>query len=702
MRTSAVIFGVWAWVCLVPLAAAGEGPGGTPGSSDTADNADTGKEPSEGDTPGDGGESVFAVEPITVRGARESRDLSRDRAASGSVLLPEDFDDAGDTLPDVLDRQAGVRVTKLGGPASFATLSIRGSTSDQVLVVLDGMALNSAAGGPVDLSRLPLGNIGRIELYRGASPLPFGVSAIGGTLSLTTRTAHERQLVLSGGGGSFGSREARVFYAEPQDAWDLTLGLDYGGWDGAFSYVNDNGTRFDDADDQWVTRRNDHFNQVNLLGKARLHAGRQWTFTLMEWFFWRDQGVPGPGPFETEKSQYEVMDSLSVFCAKGEDLAGMAELTVQAGFRYARSAFDDPLDEIGLTGDDARDATYAPALSSSLTLTPFSWWDVTAQAAYRYERFEPSAQSTSVAQSDRHTVSAGLETGFRIEAADLLLLPSGRMEWAGSHLVHKEAATGGALRTAEADQTEWSWRFALVNTSIPDTKLTVSGGRAVRFPSLFELFGNSGRVMGNPALASESAYNVDGGVIFDAGMLPSPYRLRLEAYGFFSDVTNLIQFVQTAQNTARAENIDHARLGGVELGVRSDLLGHLRLNGNYTFLSAVNIGGMKARHGNDLPLRPASKWYARAEGYAEEIPTLKELAVFVDAEWVAGNFLDNANLVSVSDRFYLNAGVSIELKHSLASLSLTADNLTNERTADLTGYPLPGRSVHFLFTLKVL
>jgi outer membrane receptor protein involved in Fe transport len=160
--------------------------------------------------------------------------------------------------------------------------------------------------------------------------------------------------------------------------------------------------------------------------------------------------------------------------------------------------------------------------------------------------------------------------------------------------------------------------------------------------------------------------------------------------------------VQTAQNIARAENIDSARLWGIEAGLRSDLFGHVRLHGNYTFLDATNQGSISARRGKYLPLRPASKWYARAEGYITQIPYIKELSVFVDTEWIAGNYLDNANLVSVSDRFYLNTGLTILLKRSIARLSITASNLTDERTADLAGYPLLGRSVHVLLTIKVL
>jgi iron complex outermembrane receptor protein len=647
-------------------------------------------------------DDYVTIEPVSVRAARESRDLKNDRGASGTVLLSEDFDDAGIALPDVLDQQAGVRVTRMGGPGSFSTLSIRGSTSDQILIVLDGVPLNSGSGGPVDLSRIPLGNIERIEIYRGVSPILFGSSAIGGVVSISTRSARERQLSASLGGGSYGAREARLFFAEPQQGWEFGFGLDYSGCDGSFAYTNDNGTRFNTSDDRKVTRRNNGYDQINLLGKLRLHVSDDWSLTLTEWLFWRTQGVPGLGQYETEKSSYESLENLSVLSAEGRNLGGVADWVIQASFRYTQSRFDDPFDEIGLTGTDSADRSYAPYLASSTTIRPVDWWDISAQIGYRYERFNSSQQEISLPASQRHSLSAGIETGFLVDAIDLLILPSGRVEWADSSLLESAGASTSELRLNDSTQSQWSFRGALVNQSIPDTKLMVSGGRAVRMPSLFELFGNTGRVVGNTELQPETAYSVDAGLIYDSNVLPDPYRLRVELSGFYSTVNDLIQYVQTAQNVAKAENIDQARLWGIEAGLRADLFGHLRVNGNYSFLDATNTGDIAAREGKYLPFRPASKWYVRAEGYMKEIPNLDELAIFLDAEWIAGNFLDNANLVAVHDRFYLNSGFSLELSHSAARLSFSANNLTDERTADLAGYPLPGRSYYLFVTVKVL
>src|SRR6185295_17078010 len=77
-----------------------------------------------------------------------------------------------------------------------------------VRVYLDGVPLNVASGGAVDLSTLPLGDVERAEVYRGTSPLAFGQSALGGIVAITTQTPGDGSLKLRSGMGSFGVRFA--------------------------------------------------------------------------------------------------------------------------------------------------------------------------------------------------------------------------------------------------------------------------------------------------------------------------------------------------------------------------------------------------------------------------------------------------------------------------------------------------------------
>ncbi|MBM4370551.1 MAG: TonB-dependent receptor, partial [Deltaproteobacteria bacterium] len=364
---------------------------------------------------------------VEITAARRPLDLLDDRAAAGTVLLPADLDDPGETLPAVLDQQAGLRVVRLGGPAAFSTLSIRGSSGDQVLVVLDGIPMDSAAGGAADLSRLPLGNLERIEVYRGASPLRFGASAIGGVLSLATRRARGRDLAATLSTGAFGERGLRLFAGERRAGWDAALGLDYAGWEGDFPYRNDQGTRFDPSDDRAVRRRNDHADQVNLLARGGVRLAPGWRAEALDWFFWRDQGLPGLGQFETRAAGFRAAESHTAVRLLGEDLGGRADWTTDLSLRWTRSRVEDPDDEIGLSRGGALLEAWAPALRSHAAAGLFPWWDVQAAAGYRWERVVAPGGAAV-----RHRADGGVETGFHVAGAALSLVPSVRVEWLGS------------------------------------------------------------------------------------------------------------------------------------------------------------------------------------------------------------------------------------------------------------------------------
>ena len=74
-------------------------------------------------------------------------------------------------MADALQQVAGVAVTDNGPVGSVQSVSIRGSTSAQVLVLVDGVRLNDSRQGAADLSQIPVENIERIEVCA-AAPAP--------------------------------------------------------------------------------------------------------------------------------------------------------------------------------------------------------------------------------------------------------------------------------------------------------------------------------------------------------------------------------------------------------------------------------------------------------------------------------------------------------------------------------------------------
>ena len=91
------------------------------------------------------------------------------------------------TVVDALRLSQGLTVFSNGGPGTSSTVRIRGSNSDQVLVIIDGAIMNSATLGNFNFANLTTDNIERIEILRGAQSMLWGADAMGGVINITTK-----------------------------------------------------------------------------------------------------------------------------------------------------------------------------------------------------------------------------------------------------------------------------------------------------------------------------------------------------------------------------------------------------------------------------------------------------------------------------------------------------------------------------------
>lgn len=91
------------------------------------------------------------------------------------------------TVVDALRLSQGLTVFSNGGPGTSASVRIRGSNADQVLVLIDGAIMNSATLGSFNFANLTTDNIERIEILRGAQSMLWGADAMGGVINITTK-----------------------------------------------------------------------------------------------------------------------------------------------------------------------------------------------------------------------------------------------------------------------------------------------------------------------------------------------------------------------------------------------------------------------------------------------------------------------------------------------------------------------------------
>ena len=126
-----------------------------------------------------------------------SRSQSDDRshadyefASSTTVITAADIESHQyRTVPDALTLVPGLNVVQTGGPGGQTSIFIRGTNSNHVKVLIDGIDVSdpSNPNQSFDFGQLLTGDIARIEVLRGPQSGLYGSDAIGGVISITTK-----------------------------------------------------------------------------------------------------------------------------------------------------------------------------------------------------------------------------------------------------------------------------------------------------------------------------------------------------------------------------------------------------------------------------------------------------------------------------------------------------------------------------------
>ncbi|MGS0826565.1 TonB-dependent receptor domain-containing protein [Shewanella sp. 0m-8] len=143
-------------------------------------------------------------ETITVTGSRFDRSADQQLTVINTIEREEIARLNPKSVADVLETLPGVSVSRNGGAGQATSVSIRGSNSNHVLVLIDGVKVGSATLGTVSFNSLSPENIERIEVLKGPRASVWGSDAIGGVIQIFTRQ-------LKGGewfaGAEYGSNE---------------------------------------------------------------------------------------------------------------------------------------------------------------------------------------------------------------------------------------------------------------------------------------------------------------------------------------------------------------------------------------------------------------------------------------------------------------------------------------------------------------
>lgn len=495
--------------------------------------------------------SAFAAErqsrlpPIQVTASRVELGID-DTLASVSVITRDDI--AASQAPDVLEllrRVPGVDLARTGGSGSSTSVFVRGTNSNQVLVLVDGVRVASANTGAFAWEHLPVDQIERIEIVRGPRATYWGSDAIGGVISITTRRANGPSASLRAGRWDRIGLNAAWGHADGTSSLSISAG---GESLGGYSATRPGNFSFDPDADGYENRnlavRGGHALGSQLLGftayatRADVEFDRGETDARSEAVAWT---VAGP-----------LVDGWSHELALGF-----------GGERLDTPVFAQRFD----TRRTQLDWIHRVALGESIR-TVFGYNGLDERGG---NRNTASARDAYRQSRRNHALFASLQGDPAPFNYELALRRDDSSQFGGANTA--QAAAGLAF---DAGRVYASW------------------GQGFRAPNFNELYspGFGGSFAGNPGLQPERSRSVEVGATLALG----DHQVSIAAYD--TEIRNLIAF---QGERFRAVNVNRAEIDGIEARWQRDF-GPVALGVDVARLDAVD-----ARTGLQLLRRPEHK-----------------------------------------------------------------------------------------------
>ncbi len=593
-----------------------------------------------------------------------------------TVITPDQIAASGaQDVSGLINGTAGVVIHDNGPDGGLKTVTLRGSGSEQVLVLVDGIRQNASTLGTLDLSTIPLASIDHIEIVRGAESALYGSSAIGGVINIITKTATKNEMTLSITNGSYIPHDAAEVVstypatvtnsvaANPMDLLDsqtvdLSLAGKLGevGLTGGGSFTRAaNGYTWDDTTYTNAWRRLPNSDSLSGNGFAGMNApllggelAAKGTLVLS------DAGTPGSlTTVSATARQAETLATGSAAWKTDRFLTDMLTLDLKTFYRYDEIDYNDPSYP---PESVARMQTAGIDLTQRLTLTD------ALSAVYGGSAYYDYVDSTNYAiPHDRLNAAGFLSVPVSLTDA-LTITPTARYDYFSDF--------AGNL----------SYSLSTVYVLSPQASLRASFGSAYRVPTLNDLYwyDASGYTASNPNLKPETSYNGELG-----GSLTGE-KASIDASVFTRYVLNNIQWLSAPPTYVyMPENLNETLYPGAEIQAKIMILEGLSLEASYTFVYSflLNDGTTAYTLANDIrvPYAPVHTVGA-AIRYAGAIHSGDVKLRYLSDQTTGTTILPGYLVVDADYRFQTTENVA---------LTVALRNIFNALYYTATAYPMP-------------
>jgi outer membrane cobalamin receptor len=491
------------------------------------------------------GSIVLADENVKLKEvvvtATKTEKQPQDVTQSVTVITADEIEKSGATnVAEVISTKAGVMVNEQGPVGALQSVTLRGSTYQQVLVLLDGKRLNSGSAGGYDLSELPvpMSAIERIEIVRGPSSALYGSDAMGGVVNIITRKPAAPVTTLSGAIGAHGYTSASLYNTgkENNTYYSLSLGKE-----------RSHGFRENSDSDQKLAG-------IKIGYDLNTVSSIEGSFDYIT----KDLGVPGSVQFPSPVSRQQTREAISGIQYKGRIARGV-DLSVRAYQNQEKIGYQNPDFSDYSTN---KSITSGAEVQANWLMSSFSM--LTAGVEGREDRLVNNSAGTHTATISSEYVQDELNLGDSV-----IVVLGGRND---------DNSSFGSKFSPRA-----SVRYLQAGSG---TILRASTGKSFRAPTLNDLyFQDSFGDHGNQFLRPETAEEYEGGIEQPFG---PGYAVKFTAFNrrvkdlIVWEPDPVIAFAYTPMNIGRA------RISGTEAELRFLISKLLSGSINYTRMFPVD------------------------------------------------------------------------------------------------------------------
>ena len=596
-----------------------------------------------------------SAQTVVITATRHAMPLA-DAPASMSVITQEEIEARG--ADNVLDALRGEPSLSLQGRAISGrkTISLRGMDGRHTLYLVDGMRVGNTDGvvGHSDYQYdwVAPQEIDRIEIVRGPMSVLYGAEALGGVINVLTRVPGERWALgglvetsaAPGGGGGDGHRLSASASGALGERWRLAVTANDSRRQSVASDADPSITAIEGRHKQEGSVRVFWLPAVGHRVELTQRSGDE-----ERWLSSRET--------RGQKRLYESLTGLSrSHSSLGWQANWGGAMDVESRLRVYRSRIDADNTRTNGVAALRPNALDDRVLEGHASASPRSGLRVTSGFEWRDERLTNEAIPGGEGSADHKALYAQGE----IEAAQSLAITAG-------------------LRVDRHDTfgTEWSPRIYAVWRPAADWVVKGGVGHGFKAPNLKQISPGYQEDEGPNTFFSNPDLKPEKNTALEIGLGWNTEHRGVQVTLFRNRVDDLIVSRLTGQADGRAqytfENVDRARLQGLEVEAHAGVGGGFTTRLSYTYLDAEDGNGARLekrpRHtlGANLDWRQAP-WRA---GLRVEHQRNQLLASAVPgASYQAVPPLTRASVYSVR-----------ELGHGL-ELSAGIDNLTNLKLAN--------------------